>query len=119
MDGAITRYLFVWVLTIVLLPFFTELVAQAPQDPTTKALYFGAIVVAGVCIALAETAMRRRHDIADGTVGPDPARAWLNVALLAAAAALSLAFSGLSYYPLLLMLADNLARGLRRRRLAR
>jgi hypothetical protein len=41
------------------------------------------------------------------------------VALLAAAAALSLAFSGLSYYPLLLMLADNLARGLRRRRLAR
>jgi uncharacterized membrane protein len=115
LNGAIARLLLIWSLSIVLLPFFTELVAEASDDTLTKVLYFGAITAAAACIALIEMSMRRNPDLVDGTAPLRVGSAWVNVGLLVAAAVLSIAFPSLSYWPLLLLLADNLVLGLRRR----
>jgi uncharacterized membrane protein len=115
LNGAVSRSLLVWVLTIVMLPFFTELVAEAADDPTTKLLYFGAIVIATGCVAVVETSMSRHPEITDGGRAPHVGRAWTTVALLVAAAALTLAVPALSYWPLLLLRADNVVLAVRRR----
>ncbi|SFB86817.1 Uncharacterized membrane protein [Nocardioides terrae] len=118
LNGLVMRMLLLWLLAIVLLPFFTELVAAAPDDRTTKVLYFGAITAASACVAVIEMTMRRNPDlvdIGDGTAAARVTGAWVNVGLLIAAAVLSIAVPALSYYPLLLLLADNLVLGLRRR----
>jgi uncharacterized membrane protein len=118
-NGVVSRLLLIWLLTIVVLPFFTELVAEAGDDPTTKVLYFGAITMSEVCIALIGVTILRHPEITDGSEQPAIATAWVNVGLLVLAAALTLAFPALSYYPLLLLLADNLVVGFGRRTIGR
>jgi uncharacterized membrane protein len=119
MDGVVARLLLLWLLSIVVLPFSTELVAEAGDDPLTKVLYFGSITLAGGCVALVEMSMRRHPELSDAAQPPAVAGAWVNVGLLVLAAALSLAVPALSYYPLLLLLADDLVLGVGRRALGR
>jgi uncharacterized membrane protein len=119
MDGTVARLLLLWLLSIVVLPFSTELVAEAGDDPLTKVLYFGSITLAGGCVALVEMSMRRHPELSDAAQPPAVAGAWVNVGLLVLAAALSLAVPALSYYPLLLLLADDLVLGVGRRALGR
>lgn len=117
LTSPIARLLELWTFTIVVLPFCTELVAGAGGDPVTKLLYFGAIGVGGMCLALVGEIMRRRPELTDGTPSRDPLEGWASVTLLAVALVLTLAVPSLSYYPLLLLLLDGrLARLVRRMR---
>lgn len=104
----VARLLLLWTLTLVVLPFATELVAVAGSDPTSKLLYFGAIGVSRACLAGIGEVTRRHPETAFSGAGDiDPLHGWLNVGLLLVATGLSLGVSALGYYPLLLLLAER------------
>lgn len=96
-----------WVLTIVILPFPTALVATAGHDPLVKVLYIGTIAVGVLALALSDVVVQRHPEITDGQGLPDAVNAGVNVVLLLVALALTLAVPSLGYYPLLLLALDT------------
>jgi uncharacterized membrane protein len=110
-DSRVMRLLLLWALTIVFLPFPTALVAEAADDPVTKLLYFGSMVLSTTCLTLIELVLVRHPELTDGDDEADPVYGASNVAMLLLALVITLAVPATSYFPLLLLLAaDPVAR---------
>ncbi|WGL53368.1 TMEM175 family protein [Nocardioides sp. BP30] len=116
LDRHVTRLLLLWSFSIVVLPFATELVAQAGDDRATKIIYFGCTILAAATLAGVEGVTRRHPETADpGMRIGDPVHGWVNVALIAVGLGLTLLWPGLSYFPMLLLLLDDQVHSLVRR----
>jgi uncharacterized membrane protein len=112
----IVSLLLLWSLAIVVMPFGTELVAEAGSDPVTKLIYFGAAFLAAVTLGGVLMVARRHPEVTDeGMAVGDHLHAWVTATLIAIGLALSLVWPRLSYLPLLLlMLDDQISRLIRR-----
>lgn len=116
-DRRLARLLLLWALTIVFLPFPTALVAETPDDSTTKLLYIGSMVLSTAILTLVEARLARHPGLTDGDDDADPVNGAANVAMLSAALVITLVVPATSYAPLLLLLAaDPAARAWRRLR---
>lgn len=103
-----------WALTIVFLPFATALVAEAPDEATTKVLYMGSMAVSSGVLGATAWVIARRPGLSDTERLPDPMIAAANVVAFLIALTISLAVPATSYWPLLLLLlADPAVRRLR------
>jgi uncharacterized membrane protein len=106
-DPVVTRLLSVWLLSIVVLPFPTSLVAQAGEQAATKVLYIGTMAASAVCLSLISWRIARTPQIRDAEVGPDPAIAVATAVTFLVALVVSLLVPSTSYYPLLLLLVSD------------
>lgn len=106
-DMRVSRLLMLWALTIVFLPFPTALVAEAPDDETTKLLYIGSMVLSTMLLTLIEAVLVRHPELTDGDDEADPVYGAANVAMLLLALLITLAVPASSYFPLLLLLAAD------------
>jgi len=111
----------IWLVTIVFLPFPTELIGHGPVTRISAALYIATLL--GSSIALGALAwLSGHHDELRHPAAPpqEVARlstgAWRNPALLAGALVLALAFPAIGLYPLLLLFAEPVVARLARRR---
>jgi uncharacterized membrane protein len=82
-----------WLLTIVLLPFPTEMVGSYSDDPFTTALYIGTVLASSVCLTVLSVLVR-------GELVPS---ALCTTGLLAVALLLVLLVPAVGYYALLLL----------------
>lgn len=103
-DPLVTRLVMAWLLSIVVLPFPTALVAQAGEQPLTKVLYIGTMALSAALLALMAWRIAAVRSIRDSDDAPDPTTSALTFVLFLVALALSLAVPSLGYYPLLLLL---------------
>lgn len=95
---------FAWTFTIVLLPFPTALVAEAPDDATTKILYMGTMAASSAVLSTIAWVIARNPELRDTQTPPDPAMAAAAVVAFLVALTISLAAPVTSYWPLLLLL---------------
>jgi uncharacterized membrane protein len=95
---------FAWTFTIVLLPFPTALVAEAPDDATTKVLYMGTMAASSAVLSAIAWVIARNPELRDRQTPPDPAMAAAAVVAFLVALTISLAAPVTSYWPLLLLL---------------
>jgi TMEM175 potassium channel family protein len=106
---SLTLWNLLWLLTIVVLPFPTEMVGVFSDDVFTTLLYIGTILVSSVCLGVLTLIIH-----GDPEVGHDPAgltaptviRAVTPTVLLGVAFLLSWLVPGMSYYSLLLLLLN-------------
>jgi uncharacterized membrane protein len=94
-----------WVLTIVVLPFPTEMVGGYGEDRFTVGLYIGTILASSACLTALSVAMRGRLAGSGGST----------TALFALALVLALFVPGVSYWALLLLFLVPLAERLWKR----
>jgi uncharacterized membrane protein len=115
MNDRIAHVMVFWMLSIVVLPFGTSLLASTGSQPTTKLIYFGAIGVSTIMIALVKEVVARNPAFAEPGTDVDPIGTWANVVLLGLGLALSLLVPALSYWPLVLLLTQTTVTKLLRR----
>jgi TMEM175 potassium channel family protein len=106
---AITLWLLVWALAIVVLPFPTALLPVGGSQAMTKVLYIGTLTLSSGCLTGLAVAIKRNPQVRDGDGVPAVAPAAASTGLLALALVLSLTVPHASYYPLLLLLAGDWA----------
>jgi uncharacterized membrane protein len=87
-----------WVLTIVLLPFSTELVGGYGDDPFTLALYVGTVLASSACLTVLSALVNGR--VVPAAFGP--------TGMLAVALLLVLLVPAVGYYALLLLFLSPL-----------
>ena len=111
-DGMLFRLTMIWLFTIVLLPFVTQLLTGSQYDRGATPLYEGVLLVSSLCLTAMSWWGRRHRDL----LADDPeADRWVTepVAIgvptvLLISLALSLIFPSIGAYPLFLLLAaDN------------
>jgi uncharacterized membrane protein len=117
-DRVLLRLMLLWTLTIVVLPFPTSLVASVGHQAMTKVLYVGTMTLSALVLALMSLVIARNDDVRDTDERPDQVRAFATVTTFVVILAVMLAFPGLSYWPLLLLLAPDRWVALRRHRSA-
>jgi uncharacterized membrane protein len=109
----------VWVLTIVVLPFATQVVAAYPPVPLAVGTYIGTITVSSACVAVLDWMVVRRaglrrdgmlEDARDGLLG-----GVVTTALFALALVLGTAVRAVNYYGLLVLLLSGPVERLARR----
>jgi uncharacterized membrane protein len=106
-DRFVVRILLLWLLTIVILPFPTALVAEAGEQAATKTFYIGTMAVSSLLLTLVAWRMNRVPSIRDRDPGPDPMLAVGTVVAFLLALVITLALPATGYWPLLLLvLAD-------------
>jgi uncharacterized membrane protein len=115
MNDRMAHLMVIWMLSIVVLPFGTSLLANSGSQPTTKLIYFGAIGVSTIALALVKEIVARNPDLADPGTDVDAIGTWANVVLLGIGLALSLLIPALSYWPLLLLLTQTTVANVLRR----
>ncbi|MEZ7239537.1 TMEM175 family protein [Rhodococcus sp. GXMU-t2271] len=106
-DPWVDRALFLWVFTIIFLPFPSALVATNSDETATRALYIGTMAASGAALMLSAWAAGRHPAITAGAAPPDLAGTVALTALLLVALVLSVTVPPLSYYPLLLLLLSS------------
>jgi uncharacterized membrane protein len=106
-DGPFVLLNLAWVLTIVFLPFATQVVAGFSADRLAVATYIGTIAVSTVCLcALTLLVWRRPALRREGVSAADatPAPALVTTGILLVALALGTAFQAVNYFALFLLL---------------
>lgn len=106
-DRLLTRCLMGWVMTIVVLPFPTALVAAPGDDDLTKVLYIGTMALSSLFLAAAAWHVARTPAIRDGGDPPDPVGSLITAATMVLALLISLAVPDASYWPLLLLVVSG------------
>jgi uncharacterized membrane protein len=96
-----------WALTIVFLPFPTELVAEASNEPATKVLYMGTMATSSAILALIALVLSHDPGLSDTDERPDPLVAAATSLAFLIALAVSVAVPATSYWPLLLLLLTD------------
>jgi uncharacterized membrane protein len=117
-DGALVLVTMAWVLTVVLLPFATQVVGTYGTDRTAVALYIGTILASSVCLtALAFLLWRRPALRRAGYTGEVPWQGVVTNAGLVVALLLGTLVPVVNYWALfLLFLTGPVERRLRRSR---
>lgn len=110
----------IWLLTIVFLPFPTELIGQGPATRTSAALYIATLLASSISLGTLTWLGLRNDELRHpGTSPQETVRlttaAWRNPALLTIALILAVAFPSLGLYPLLLLLLEPTVARLARR----
>jgi uncharacterized membrane protein len=107
-DTAFVRVNLGWVLTIVFLPFATQLAAAYPvDDRLAVAVYVGTITLSSVFLAVAAVLVWRRPALRRAGITEEdafPRAAFLTTGALLVAFVLATVFPAVNYYSLLLML---------------
>ena len=103
---AVTRLLLIWTLTIVFLPFPTALLPAAGDQPVTKIVYIGTILLSTLLLGALTWVVIANPQIADGLGVPSLRPVATTSALLLLALVVSLAFPATGYYPLLLLFLE-------------
>jgi uncharacterized membrane protein len=103
----IASLLMVWTFTIVVLPFPTALVATDGDDPTTKVLYVGTMIVSTLAMAAVRREVELHPELTDGTAPPSALRTALTPAGMLLALVLMLVFPAASYWPMLILVVDG------------
>jgi uncharacterized membrane protein len=103
----IVASLILWTLAIVFLPFPTALLPGGGDQAITKSLYIGTLTASSLCLAGLALVIRRDPALHEPGAVPSPAAGVVNALLFLSALALSLVFPGLSYYPLILLVAAD------------
>ena len=120
-DGVLFRLTMIWLFTIVLLPFVTQLLTGSQYDRGAAPLYEGLLLLSSLCLAGMSWWGRRHRDL----LADDPqAERWritpipIGVpAVLVLSLVLTLIFPSVGAYPLFLLLAaDNVIDRIRLRR---
>jgi uncharacterized membrane protein len=120
-DAALLRLTMVWLLTIVLLPFTTQLLNAGEDERGAVRLYIGVLLVSSLClVGMSWLGTRRRHLLVEG---PEVDR-WVNepvslitAAILLIALVLSIVVPAVGPWPLLaLIFDDTIEKGLLRLR---
>ena len=111
-DGAVTRLLLLWTLTIVFLPFPTALITghDVSEQPATKTLYVGTMAVSALVLTLVTVAVRRDRALRDSDSPPDVVPSLVTGVTFLAALGLMLLFPALNYWPLLLLAVRRVPR---------
>jgi uncharacterized membrane protein len=123
-NESLSRLLLLWCLTIVVLPFFTALVAagSAGEQATTKILYVGTMALGSCVLGVASLVISRHPELRDSPDAPDVAVTFAIAATFVVALVVMLVVPATGYWPLLLLVvSDNVVswgRVLRRRRQA-
>lgn len=116
---AVVRWLLVWALSTVFLPFPTALLPVGGSQAATKVFYIGTLALSSACLTALAVTIRRNRQIRESDDVPRAAPAARSAVLLLVALVLSLAVPHASYYPLLLLVVGDstaaLAHRLRRR----
>jgi uncharacterized membrane protein len=89
-----------WLLTIVVLPFPTQMIGAYGEDPFTPILYIGTILASSICLTVLAFIIRRGVDVS-GAVS--------TTGLLVIAFVLAALVPGVRYFALLLLLLSPLA----------
>jgi len=107
----IMRLNFVWLISIVFLPFAANLLNNGEDgDRVAHALYIGSMVVTSLTLTAIERELRRAPDLLSSPLG-DPRKGPITVALMTLALVLSLVFPSIGlYWVLLLLLQGTIAR---------
>jgi uncharacterized membrane protein len=103
-DPLVSWLMVAWMLTIVILPFPTALVAQSGHQAATKIFYIGLMALTSALLSLICWAIGRNPAIRDDASKPDTVRSVASTVAFLVALAISLIFESTSYYPLLLLL---------------
>jgi len=106
---------FVWLISIVFLPFAANLLNSGENDDrVAHALYLGSMVVTSLALTAIELVLRRNPELLATPLG-DSARGLIAAGLLSAALVLSVVFPSIGLlWALLLLLQGTVARLLRR-----
>lgn len=106
---------FVWLISIVFLPFAANLLNSGENDDrVAHALYLGSMVVTSLALTAIERVLRRNPELLATPLG-DSARGLIAAGLLSAALVLSVVFPSIGLlWALLLLLQGTVARLLRR-----
>jgi uncharacterized membrane protein len=122
LDGLSVLLNFAWVLTVVVLPFATQVVATYPADALPVGIYVGTITLSSALVSALDLLVVRRVTLRRPG-SEDDARAGLvtglvTTALFAVALVLGTTMRGVNYYGMLVLLAagsvDRLVGRLRR-----
>ncbi|MGY1706614.1 TMEM175 family protein [Geodermatophilus sp. SYSU D00697] len=107
-----------WILTVVLLPFATQVVAVYGADPLAVALYIGTMAVSSACLTGLSVLVWRRPSLRrPGTRPAPPVAGLVTTGTILVALVLGLLFPRVNYLGLfLLFLTDPLERALLGRR---
>jgi uncharacterized membrane protein len=103
LDRTVVAMLLVWTFTIVVMPFGTALVAEAPDDPLTRLIYVGTMAVSSLLLTLMAWAIGRDRAIRDRDEPPPLAGYVVNAVIFFVALILTLAVPAFGYAPLLLL----------------
>jgi uncharacterized membrane protein len=106
----LTRLLLLWCLTIVVLPFFTALVAgpgDAGEQAITKILYVGTMAVGSFVLGLASLLISRHPELRDSSDSPDVVVTFATAATFVVALVVMLVAPATSYWPLLLLVVSD------------
>ena len=115
-SGSLVRWNMLWLLTVVLLPFVTQLVGSYPARGLVAQTYVGLLLVAAVCTA-AMVLEIRRVDAPTSAAWPRLVRATLeNLGLQAVAFVAVLAAPSLGYWPLVLLALQDVVDAVFQRR---
>ncbi|GGF37280.1 DUF1211 domain-containing membrane protein [Marmoricola endophyticus] len=106
-DAAVTRFLVLWLFSIVLLPFPTSLVAEAGEQPGIKVFYVATMVVSTLFLSGIAWAVARNRGLRDSDRAPAPFFALVTASLFVLALLLMLVLPWLSYWPMLLVALDD------------
>jgi uncharacterized membrane protein len=106
-----------WLLSIVVLPFPTEMIGRFSGNQFTAVFYIGTILVSSVCLTVLTLIVRRTLGLAaDSQDGPSLPGTVIATVLAALAFLLALLIPELRYYALLALLLAPAVEQLRRRR---
>jgi uncharacterized membrane protein len=98
---------FCWLLTIVILPFLTEMVGGFHNDLLTAVFYIGAVLASNICQLVMIRIIHADRDVAKNADGvPERQRfmSALNTGILVVALVVAALVSGVEYYAFLLLL---------------
>jgi uncharacterized membrane protein len=119
-DQAFLRVNLLWALTIVLLPFSTQVIAEYDTDRLSVGLYIGTIAVSSACVTVLTLLVHRRPALRrEGLEAgdPSPVASVVTTGLVLLALVLGVAIPAVNFYALLLLLlTDPLVRLLARAR---
>lgn len=117
-DRAFLLLNMLWILTIVLLPFATQVVSAYPPQPLAVLIYIGTITVSSVFLSAISLLVWRRPDLRK-EADESPARPWASLAttgILAVALLLGTLIRSVNYWAMLLLfLGQPVEAWLRRR----
>jgi uncharacterized membrane protein len=114
-NGRVMQLNFVWLLSIVFLPFAANLLNSGEDDDrVAHALYLGTMVITSLALTAIEHELRRHPEMLATPLG-DSARGLIAAGLLSLALILSVVFPNIGLlWALLLVLQGSVARALRR-----
>jgi uncharacterized membrane protein len=121
-DQPLQRLTFLWVLTIVVTPFTTQLIIAYGSRPLAEVLYIGVLLISSLCQTATALWMGRHPELLRTDVGGHPlhrTRTGVMSTLFAVALVLALLLPGLNYWALLILLLAGPASALVRRRAVR